>query len=154
MKTLILYASKYGATEEIAKRIGKKMQDAVVFSLKQQKLPNLSEFDQIVIGSAIYAGSIRKEAKAFIAANLDELLSKPCALFLSGISEDSASFERNFPPKLLTHVKAKDILGGAFEPKKAGAIERFIIKIVTKQAGPINRIDDTKISLFVDAISK
>ena len=37
MKTLILYASKYGAAQEIARRIANRMGNADTYDLKQSK---------------------------------------------------------------------------------------------------------------------
>jgi len=41
MKTLILYASKHGATEEIARRILKNIDGAEIFNLKETNIPPL-----------------------------------------------------------------------------------------------------------------
>jgi len=67
-ETLILYATKHGATHEIAKRIADRMDDATIHDLGQNNTPDISEFDCIVFGSSIYVGMIRKEAKAFFIA--------------------------------------------------------------------------------------
>jgi len=152
MATLILYASKHGAAKEIAGRIAGKIEGAVMCDLKQSDIPALSDFDCVIIGSSLYAGSMRGEAKAFIAKNADELCGKSVGLFLSGFSVSDSDFEKNFPPKLLQAAKAKAFLGGIFDPQKATAIERFIIKIVMKKAAYIERIDDDAIAKFADAM--
>jgi len=152
MKTLILYASKYGATKEIAQRISQKIGNAVVCDLKNDSIPPLADFDCIIIGSSVYAGSIRKEAKAFAAQNAAGLGEKICGLFLSGFAEDNGYFTTNFSQNLLDRIRAKGFLGGIFDPKKAGAIERFIIKIVMKQSGYVEKIDDDAIGRFVDTM--
>ena len=155
MKTLILYASKYGAAREIAERIAKKIDNAVVCDLKQDT-PPLSQFDCVICGSSLYAGSIRKEARAFLADNADELSKKKLGLFLSGFAPDSADndFAKNFPAKVIQAARAKAHLGGIFDPKKAGAPERFIIKIVMKQTGYIDSINDEKIAGFVADLNR
>ena len=152
MKTLILYASKYGATREIAQRIAKKMDGAVLCDLKERDIPPLTEFDRVICGAPLYAGSIRKEAKTFLAKNADELSAKKLGLFLSGFAADDSEnyFEKNFPEKLVRAAKAKELLGGIFDPRKASAPERFIIKIVMKQTGYIERINDENIAKFVE----
>lgn len=102
MGTLILYATKYGAAEKIAKHIAERLGHAVLHDLKQNDTPALSEFDTIIIGSSIYAGMIRKEAKAFLLKNADILREKKIGIFLSSmnIDEDKGKtyFETNFPP--------------------------------------------------------
>ena len=154
MKTLILYATKYGATREIAERISSNLGGATILDLKQENIPDLAEFDCVIIGSSLYAGSIRKEAKAFLAKNADALNGKQIGLFISGMSKDESENEKmftsNFPEAILKAAKVKSLLGGIFNPQKAGGVERFVMKIVTKQKGHVDTIDDEKIKRFVE----
>ncbi|MCL2759305.1 MAG: flavodoxin domain-containing protein [Treponema sp.] len=151
MKTIILYATKHGAAGEIAQRIAEKIDGAVVHDLKQA-LPSLADFDCIIVGGSIYAGSIRKEAKTFLTKNAEILKEKKLGLFLCGLdsSGKAAYFEKNIPADILQTAKAKSFLGGIFDPKKTGAMERFIIKIVTKQSCYMSTIKDEKIVKFAE----
>jgi len=152
MNTLILYATKHGAAQEIAKRIANQMDGAVLHDLKEGHLPALASFDCVIIGSSLYAGSIRKEAKAFLAQNATQLDGKQVGLFLSALStgeEAKKVFDTNFPAELLQKAKAVSSLGGIFDPKKANIAERLIMKVVTKQSGYISTVDDEKIRQFV-----
>ena len=81
MKTLILYATKYGAAREAAQRIAKHMNGAVLHDLKQKNVPALADFDCVIIGSSIYVGAIRKEAKTFLTQNADDLQKKNWVFF-------------------------------------------------------------------------
>ena len=152
MKTLILYASKYGAAKEIAQRIAQKMDDAVIYDLKQGNIPPIADFDCIILGSSIYAGSMRKEAKAFVAKNAEALGKKTLGLFLTGLSENSSYFEKNFSQSFLAKAKATKFLEGIFDPQKVNAIERFIMKAVAKQNVYVNRISEDAIDQFVSSI--
>ena len=150
MKTLILYATKYGATREIAERIAKEIGGAVIHDLKQGPRHDLADFDCVIIGSSLYAGSIRKEAKTFLAQHGGQLQGKTIGLFLSGASKGEAEkcFADNFPADLRQRARGTAFLGGIFDPQKAGGMERFIMKLVTKQAGYTDTIDDEKIRQF------
>ena len=152
MKTLILYATKYGATEKIARRIADKIEGSVFYDLKEGNIPNIADFDCIIIGSSIYAGSVRKEAKAFVANNVVPLSEKTVGLFLSGFAADDKYFATNYPKNLLDKVKTKAFLGGIFDPKKANAAERLIIKAVMKQSEYVESIDDDAIDKFVGGL--
>ena len=151
MKTLILYATKYGASGDIAQSIAKKMDGAEVFDLKSGDIPTLSDFDCVIIGSSIYAGSIRKEAKEFLAKHKNDLSGKVLGLFISGMSESETdnAFKANYPAEILDNAKARVMPGGAFDPKKAGFFAKLIMKAVTKQSGYVNTISDEKIDKFV-----
>ena len=154
MKTLILYATKYGAAREIAERISASLGGTEIFDLKQENIPDLREYECVIIGSSVYAGSIRKEAKLFLAKNADALNGKQIGLFISGMSKDESENEKmftsNFPESILKAAKAKSLLGGVFDPQKAGGFERFVMKIVTKQKTHVDTIDEEKIRQFVE----
>jgi menaquinone-dependent protoporphyrinogen oxidase len=154
MKTLILYATKHGAAKDIAERIAKLIPDSVVCNIKSDSIPVLDDFNCIIFGTSVYAGKIRKEASAFLANHEVDLASKHLGLFLSGMSpqEDSQYFPTNFPKMVLDAVVVKSLLGGAFNPETANFFEKLIMKMVTKQSGPISTIDDERISAFVDAL--
>ena len=152
MKTLILYATKHGAAREAAERIAQKIPGAVLHDLKQANIPPLEDFECVIFGSSIYVGSIRKEAKVFLAHNADSLKEKKLGLFLCGLQENEEKqfFESNFLPDILTAAKAMSFIGGIFDPKKAGFVERVIIKTVAKLKAYTNRIDNAKIERFAE----
>ncbi|MCL2402599.1 MAG: flavodoxin domain-containing protein, partial [Oscillospiraceae bacterium] len=108
--------------------------------------------DCIILGSSVYAGSIRKEAKAFLAKNADALQDQKFGLFLSGLeySEEKKYFDGNFPQDMLQSAKAASFLGGIFDPQKANAIERTVMKAVSKQSGYMNLISEEKIKQFAE----
>ena len=154
MKTLILYATKHGAAREAAERIAKLMEGSRIHDLKQKDIPPLEGFDCVIIGSSLYAGMIRKEAKSFISQNAGSLQGKRLGLFLCGIegSGEKKYFDDNFPPDILKAAKAKNFLGGIFDPKKAGMMDRLIIKAAAKITEYTDNIDDVKIKQFVEAM--
>jgi menaquinone-dependent protoporphyrinogen oxidase len=87
-KVLVTYASKYSATAEIAEKIGEVLKSASlptdVLPVKQVSDP--SEYNAVVLGSAVYIGQWRKEAVKFLEANEKTLQERPVWLFSSGPS--------------------------------------------------------------------
>ena len=154
MKTLILYATKHGAAREVAQRIAKLIDGAVLHDLKQGDVPSLTEYDCIIIGGSVYAGMLRKEAKTFLAQNADALRDKRLGLFLCGMNatQEQEFFKANFSPDILQSAKAASFMGGIFDPKKAGAMGRFIVKVAAKQSEYIDSIDNKKIKQFAEAM--
>ncbi|MCL2532209.1 MAG: flavodoxin domain-containing protein [Oscillospiraceae bacterium] len=150
MKTLILYATKHGAAADIAGRIAKHIDNAALHNLKQDSTPNLAQYDCIIVGSAVYAGMFRKEAKTFLAQHADMLMQKQLGLFASGLlpAEEQKIFADNVPPQLLAHAKAAMLLGGVFDPAKANFATRLAMKAATKQSGYVSTIDNDKIAEF------
>ncbi|MCL2576471.1 MAG: flavodoxin domain-containing protein [Defluviitaleaceae bacterium] len=154
MKTLILYATKYGAATEIARRIAEKMDGAVIHDLKQIGIPDIAVFDCIIVGSSIYAGMFRKEAKLFLSQNADTLRQKKLGLYVSSISADEEQkvFADNVPNDVLQSAKAAVFLGGIYDPKKAGFAERLIMKAAAKLSDYRDTIDNDKIEKFAEGL--
>ena len=88
-QVLVAYATKHGATAEIAEKIGQVLRQA---GLRTDVLPadpafgrsDLVAYKAVVLGSAVYIGRWRKEAVKFLQANEAALAEKPVWLFSSG----------------------------------------------------------------------
>ena len=78
-KVLVTYASKYGATKEIAERITGVLAEAgLAADLQPAKaVSTLNDYEVFVIGGAVYAGQWRKEAAAFLEENEPVLTENP-----------------------------------------------------------------------------
>ncbi|HBY96145.1 MAG: flavodoxin domain-containing protein [Ardenticatenaceae bacterium] len=86
MSILVAYASKHGATQQIAERIAAKLRAAGQEAEAQptKAVGNLAGYDAFVIGSAVYYGSWLKEAAEFVRRNGAVLANRPVWLFSSG----------------------------------------------------------------------
>ena len=73
MKTLIIYATKTGITEECAKTINKKIEDSTLINIQKEKV-DIKEYDFIIVGSPIRMGMIDKKIKSFLQKNRQYLL--------------------------------------------------------------------------------
>jgi menaquinone-dependent protoporphyrinogen oxidase len=87
---LVAYASKYGATAEIAQKIGDVLRAAgvPVTVLSVENVRDVSSYDAVVLGSAVYTGHWLKEAVAFLETNEKILATKPVWFFSSGPTGD------------------------------------------------------------------
>lgn len=87
MKTLIAYATKYGATagtsEEIAKILRGEGFDVKVTNLKEEEVGDILGYDLVVVGSGIPMGMWSGEAEEFLKRFNGELEAKKLALFAS-----------------------------------------------------------------------
>ncbi|MEJ6951579.1 flavodoxin domain-containing protein [Natronospora cellulosivora (SeqCode)] len=132
MKTLIVYATKYGTAESCAKKLREKLNTEVELkNLKQEKNIDLSDYDKVIIGSSVYMGQIRKEAKKFCQENLEELKTKENAFYISCMREGEDAenqIEVNYPKELLEKAVFSSVFGGAFNFEKMNFLEKMIIK--------------------------
>jgi menaquinone-dependent protoporphyrinogen oxidase len=75
IRVLVAYATKYGATAEIAERIGQVLRQAGldVDVLPVDRVDDLPSYKAVVLGSAVYIGAWRGAAARFLEANEGEL---------------------------------------------------------------------------------
>jgi len=145
-KILVAYASKYGATKEIAEKIGVVLKEAglAVDVLPADKVSDLAAYRTVVLGSAVYIGGWRKPAAKFLRANEKALSEKKVWLFSSGPTGkgDPVELVKGWHfPKGLQHIadriKPVDtaLFQGAAFPEKLSAIGRWMMKKVKAPLG-------------------
>jgi len=136
MKTLIVYASKYGCTADCADCLkGKLSGDVMLTDIgKSSKDLRLDEYDSIIIGGSIYAGRVSNKLRMFCKENLDALNKKKLGMFLCCASIDQADefFSSNFPPELLSTVKVKKAFGGEIRLDVMRFFDKMIVKAIKK----------------------
>jgi menaquinone-dependent protoporphyrinogen oxidase len=107
MSTLVAYASKHGATGEIAERIADTLRrHGLVVDLQPiQEVHNPRDYDAFVLGSAVYLGSWLKSLTRFLQEHRAVLARRPVWLFSSGPLGTSPA-DSSAPPKELAAVAA------------------------------------------------
>jgi menaquinone-dependent protoporphyrinogen oxidase len=138
-RILVAYASKHGSTAEIAKKIGDVLSTAglTVDVLSAEKVTDISPYAAVILGSAVYTGSWRKEATQFLEDYKSQLAKIPVWLFSSGpMGEgDPAHLVQgwHFPvaqQPIADHIRARDIalFHGAIDMTKLDYVEKQIVK--------------------------
>ncbi len=86
MKVLVCAASKYGASSEIAKRVGEVLagKGLEVFVVPPEQTGAIEQFDAVVLGSAVYMGHWMKPARELAERSAAALGARPVWLFSSG----------------------------------------------------------------------
>ena len=143
---LIAYATKHGATAEIAGRIGSAIRKtgtaAEVMAVKDAN--DISSYDAVILGSAVYIGSWRKEASKFLKDNADALKRKMVWLFSTGPTGKGEPVEMMdgwmFPKGLLPVAEKVDpvdiaVFHGSLDLGKLNGFEKWIIKKVQSATG-------------------
>jgi menaquinone-dependent protoporphyrinogen oxidase len=145
-QVLVAYATKYGATAEIAEKIGQVLREA---GLRADVLPvdragDVTPYQAVVLGSAVYIGRWRKEAVKFLQANETALAGKPVWLFSSGPTGEGDPVELTqgwrLPQKLqpiADRIAPRDIavFHGAANVGKLNFIEKWMLKNVKAPVG-------------------
>jgi menaquinone-dependent protoporphyrinogen oxidase len=145
-RVLVAYATKYGATAEIAERIGQVLREADLQAdvLPVERVSNLALYQAVVLGSAVYVGQWRKEAVRFLQANEKVLAEKPVWLFSSGPTGQGDSVELTqgwrFPEKLqpiADRMRPHDIVvfHGALDAGPLNLIDKWMIRMAKAPVG-------------------
>jgi menaquinone-dependent protoporphyrinogen oxidase len=143
MDVLVVFASRAGATAEIAERIGERVartgHHVVVRPVTESVDP--ARHDAVVLGSAVYMGHWLKDATAFARRNRVALAERPLWLFSSGplgveqvddegrdLREVSAPEEL---PELLETLSPRDhrVFFGALDPRRLSLAHRSLRKL-------------------------
>jgi menaquinone-dependent protoporphyrinogen oxidase len=145
-KVLVAYGSKHGATAEIAKAIGQAIQEAglEVDVLSADAVDSLSDYQAVVLGSAVYAGMWRKEAIDLLESQEEALAQHPVWIFSSGPTGEGDPVELldgwrlpEAQQAVADRISPRDIavFHGNIDGDKLNLGEKLIVKAVKGQFG-------------------
>jgi len=145
-KVLVAYGTKYGATAEIADKIGQVLSQAglQVDVLPADRVGDPSSYGAVILGSAVYIGQWRKEAAKFLETHEQALAKQPVWLFSSGPTGEGDPEQLTqgwrFPGKLqpiADRIGPRDValFQGASDASKLNFIERWMLKNVKAPVG-------------------
>lgn len=143
MTTLVVYASRYGATRGIAERIADRLVSSghPAQALSVTAAGDLLGYDAFVVGSAAYLGSWLKDATEFMRSNQVLLATRPVWLFSSGplgtarIDAEGRDVLATSEPKEFNEFRhaikprAARVFFGALNPSKLGLSHRTFRRI-------------------------
>jgi menaquinone-dependent protoporphyrinogen oxidase len=145
---LVAYASKHGATQEIAERIAERLAAAgqQAEARPVQAAGALGGYDAFVVGSAAYSMHWLKEATEFVRRNRAVLADQPVWLFSSGPLGTKATDAKGqdlrtaAEPREIAefqaaiHPRAHRVFFGALDPGTLGFAERSLRRLPAARA--------------------
>ena len=145
-QVLVTCATKYGATAEIAEKIGQVLRQA---GLRTDVLPanragNLTSYKAVVLGGAVYIGKWLKDAVKFLQANEKTLIERQVWLFSSGPTGQGDPIELlkgwRFPDAqrpIIERIRPRDItvFHGVVDVKKLNLLHKWMISKVETPIG-------------------
>lgn len=149
---LVAYASKYGATAEIAERVAERIRNAgvMVDSLPVKRVSDITPYDAVVFGSAVYAGNWLRDAVRFLERFKGPLAARRLWIFSSGPTGEGDAVDTlrgwRFPEAqrlLIKQLQPQDIVvfHGKIDPAKLHLGEALIIRALKADTGDFRRWD-------------
>jgi len=157
-KSIILYATRHGCTQQAAEILKQQLQGEVsLVNVNKEKIPDLAPFNLVVLAGSIHIGRVQKKIRD-IGRKLESIfLEKTLGLYLCCMEKgDNAQKQFNdaFPELLRQHAAAKGLFGGGFNFDKMNFIERFMIKKAAKVTESINTLNEDAIKEFANYLNQ
>lgn len=155
MKNLILYATRHGATEKAARLLSLELGgDTTVVDLSKSPAPELTDFDTVVVGSAVYVGKVLEPVKKFVEDNAAVLGTKRLGLFIccANLEQAGEQLKANYPADLVETAVAKGDFGYAIQMDRMNFIERTAIKVIMKTRESSEHISEANIKQFAASL--
>jgi menaquinone-dependent protoporphyrinogen oxidase len=148
-RVLIAYATKAGSTAETAARMGETLtkKGLSVDVLPVSQVKDITQYETVVVGSAIRMGSVLPEAKIFIETNRAALSQKTFGLFILCLTlseKDDTSRQKATafldPIRTIVEPSSEGLFAGVMNPDKLTLLDRTIV--VTMMKSPVGDFRD------------
>ncbi len=145
-KVLVSYASKYGATKEIAQKIRDVLCQAGLQAeiLPVERVRDVTAYQAVILGSAVYVGKWMKSACEFMKKHEVSLAQRPVWLFSSGPTGqgDAVALLDGWrlpadQKALIDRIQPRDVtvFHGNIDPARVNLIERTAVQALKKPFG-------------------
>ncbi len=150
MKTIIIYASKHGTTKKSAELLAKSLsEDVILVNAVKDRVPNLQEYDQIIIGGSIHMDKIQSQIRKLCDKNKDLLMRKRVGIFIccGGKEVVDEQMKAAFD-SLYEQAHARGYFGYEYDLSKMGFLSRMVVKNVGKVKESQFAIEEENIKNF------
>lgn len=149
--------SKHSTTKKIAELIKDSLIDNRVdlINLKNEKIPDPTSYDNVIIGGSIHMGLIQKKIKNFCEKNQDILLKKKLGLFMCYMmfEKEQEEMETNFSSELRNHATAIGLFGGELLFEKMNFIEKAMMKKIAGTDSSVSKINEEAVQNFIKVMN-
>ncbi len=153
MSVAIVYASRYGTTAHVARRITENVSvPATLHDLANDREPNLGDARIVVVGAPIYGGRLPGHARRYLEFAERNLLQREVALFISCLFQGEKAQQQlvdAFPDSLAAHAFGRYAVGGAVAFEKLSFFHKLIMRKVGGLNTSIERINGAEIDRLI-----
>ncbi len=151
-KILIAFATKYGSTQGVAEAISEILRNKgySVDLIPARDVTNLDEYQAVVLGAPLYAGSLLSDSTKFLSRFMTVLEKTPSALFVLGPLGNTPQEMRGVQTQLAANRKkfpwyqpiATQIFVGAMDLKKLRFPDSMIKLYRSDKKNPLRSSDE------------
>lgn len=157
MKTLIIYATKYGTTKKAAEKLKDIMPgEVLLINIMEQEVPSLDNYDNVILGGSIYVGKIQDKLTSYINSNLQSIIKKRVGLFICCAQKDSNTvmkeFQDSFPAEIYSNALAKEVFGYGFHFESMGLFEKIIVGLIMGIKASVSELNEASIKKLADSM--
>ncbi len=160
MATVVIYKTRYGATQQYAEWIGKAL-GADVFNIRKFNKDQFANYDTVILGGGIYAGNVN--GISLISKNFEQLKDKNLIIFTVGMKDPSKDYNKKtiqqsllkvLTPAMLDKIKVFS-LRGALDTDKINVLHYSMLKILVQMVdNDEETMDADEIKTFHAAFEK
>jgi menaquinone-dependent protoporphyrinogen oxidase len=150
-KVLVAYATWAGSTAGIAERIAEVLNrnGFAAEAVRARDVRDASRYDAVVLGTAVHAGRLHRDALKFAGRNAAALGTKPFAAFvvclaMTATDEKGRTQAATYlePVRRQAKPMSEGYFAGAYDPQKAGFVARQIMKMIKAPPGDFRKWDE------------
>jgi menaquinone-dependent protoporphyrinogen oxidase len=141
MVVLVVFATRYGSTREVAEAVGEEIGRVLEVSVRDAAdLVSFDGADAVVLGSAIYGGHWLEPARKLVDDHARELAARPTWLFSVGPIGDPPEPEEAGPDGIsetldATGARGHQVFAGKLDYWQLRRIERLMVKALHAPEG-------------------
>ncbi len=155
MKTAVIYSSKYGSTERVARLIVDNLINDVTLLNTNSEVENLQKYDKVIIGFPVYASTTTRDMRSFLKKNWEKIKYKINGIFILCWDEKRLNdFIANVFPEKPGEQVIIESMGGEINPDKLLEVEKSIIFDLIGITKKESTISEEKIRNFALKVEK
>jgi len=158
MKNLIIFTTKYGSVEKCARLLAKELNDeTVIVNLKTDTIPELAEFDKIILGGSIYIGKTQSEISKFAEDNIEVLKTKIVGIFVNSGDPTEKKYlqlKNSFPARVHDKAVALGLFGDEITWEKCSFMDKLALRLIKKVKASYSNIEEKEISRFAKLMNE
>jgi menaquinone-dependent protoporphyrinogen oxidase len=127
-----------------------------VVNLASRRIPDVRDFDAVLVGGSVYGGKIQREVASFCDRNAEALRRSRVGLFICCLYEGEQAkmqLQAAFPDWLTAHAFATGLFGGEFHYRELTLLDRLLVRSVSPVSKDVSRLRPEAVEGLAEAVN-